>query len=164
MKRPLAKFEFITNDVQNFIEKELEYLTKLAATRGETAPMQLDTDNYKVVFLYAGYMPNTFYIFGGEPVDSYMGVYIESRLDMLDENRASLGFDYVFVADRLSKIPIQIGLYDSDERQVALSKPIYVPLYRDHHTQVEGSFLMQHASGGIMIDPSFDGNHNIEIK
>lgn len=28
MQRPLAKFEFITNDLQEFIDKEIEYLKK----------------------------------------------------------------------------------------------------------------------------------------
>ena len=164
MQRPLAKFEFVTTDLQNFIAKELEYFTRLAATRGEMAPLELNTDNYKVVFLYAGFMPNTFNIFGNQPVDSYMGVIIESKLDVLGVEEASLGFDYVFIPDRKSKIAIQIGLYDQDDRQVALSDPIDVPLLRDHHTVLRGSYLMQQASGGIKIDPSFDGNHNIVIE
>ena len=164
MQRPLAKYEFLTTDLQQFYKEELEFLTKAAESRGEELPTRVNTDNYKVVFLYAGFMPNTYNMNADKPVDSYMGVSIESRLDILGENEASLGFDYVFVGNQPSGIMVQIGFYDAEGRQVALSNPINVPLIRNYHTILKGSFLTQKASGGIMIDSDFDGNHNITIE
>ena len=117
MQRPLAKFEFITNDLQEFIDKEIEYLKKEAAT----------------------------------------------RLGILNDNEASLGFDYVFVNGKEAGVSVQIGLYDGEDRQIALSEPIDVSLKRSYHTILRGSFLMQQATGGIVINPDFDGNHNIVI-
>ena len=75
-----------------------------------------------------------------------------------------MGYDYVFVNGKEAGVSIQIGLYDSEDRQIALSEPIDVPLRRSHHTILKGSFLMQEASGGITINPDFDGNHNIIIE
>ena len=164
MQRPLAKFEFVTTDLQEFIDKEIEFLKKEAATRGDVPPTRVDTENYKVVFQYAGFMPNTYNMNTDKPIDSSMGVFFESRLGILNENEASLGYDYVFVNGKEAGVSIQIGLYDSEDRQIALSEPIDVPLRRSHHTILKGSFLMQEASGGITINPDFDGNHNIIIE
>ena len=164
MQRPLAKFEFITTDLQKFIDKEMEILKKEAETRGHDNPTRVDINDYKVIVLYSGFMPDTYNMNTDKPIDSSMGVSFESELNALNENEASLGFDYVFVNGKEAGISVQIGLYDSENRQVAFSEPINVPLRRNRHTVVKGSFLMQQASGGITIDSDFDGNHNIVIE
>ena len=164
MQRPLAKFEFITNDLKEFLDKEIEYLKQEASTRGENAPTRVDTDKYKVVFYYSGYMPNAYNMNTDKPVDSATGVMFESKLGILNDNEASLGFDYVFVNGKEAGVSVQIGLYDRENRQIALSDPIDVSLRRSHHTILRGSFLMQQATGGIVINPEFDGNHNIVIE
>ena len=164
MERPLAKFEFVTTDLQEFYREEIEYLKKVASSRGDELPTRVNTDNYRVVVLYAGFMPNTYNMNSDKPVDSYMGVFIETKMNVLGDQEASLGFDYVFIGDKKSSILVQIGLYDQEERQVALSDPINVPLDRGFHTILKGSFLMQQASGGIVINPEFDGNFNIEVN
>ena len=164
MQRPLAKFEFLTTDLKEFIDKEYQYLLKEAETRGEMPPTRVNTDDYKVVIYYSGYMPFAYNMNTDKPVDSKLGVSFESKIDVLNENEASLGFDYVFVNGKTSAVTVQIGLYDKEDRQLALSAPINVPLQRNHHTVVKGSFLMEETSGGITINPDFDGNHNIIIE
>ena len=164
MQRAVAKYEFITNDLKNFIDKEIEYLTKAAETRGEIAPTSINTAEYNVVLYFSGYMPSAYNINSDKPIDAKMGVMFKSKLNVLSENEASLGFDYVFANDNKSAVSIQLGLYNKEERQVALTDPINVPLRRSHHTILRGSFLMQQASGGIAINPDFDGNHNVVIK
>lgn len=164
MQRPLAKFEILTTDLKEFVDKELAFLQKEAAARGEISPPRVNTDDYRVVFYYSGFMPNTYNMNTDKPIDSETGVMFESKLKILSENDASLGFDYVFVNGKQSAISIQIGLYDKEDRQLALSDPVDVPLRRNHHTILKGSFLMQQTSGGITINPDFDGNHNILIE
>ena len=164
MQRPLAKFEFVTTDLKEFIDKEYQYLLKETETRGELLPTRVNTDDYKVVLYYSGYMPFAYNMNADKPVDSKLGVSFESKIDVLNENEASLGFDYVFVNGKTSSVTVQIGLYDKEDSQLALSVPINVPLQRNHHTVVKGSFLMEETSGGITINPDFDGNHNIVIE
>ena len=163
MQRPLAKYEFITTDLKEFIDKEFEFLQREAATRGETPPTRVNLNEYNLICYYSGYMPNAYNLNGDKPVDSMMGVLFNSTVKILDENEASLGFDYVFVGNNQMAVTMQIGLYDKQDRQVALTDPINVPLQRSHHTILKGSFLIQEASGGIVIRPEFDGNHNIII-
>lgn len=164
MQRPLARFEFVTNDLQEFIDKEIEYLTKQAETRGEELPTRVELDNYKAVIYYSGYMPDTYNLYTDKPIDSSTGVKFESKLDALNDKEASLGFDYVFVNGKESGVSVQVGVYDKDGRQLSLTEPVNVPLRRNHNTVLMGSFMIQRASGGITINSSFNGNHNIEIQ
>ncbi len=74
-----------------------------------------------------------------------------------------MGFDYVFVNGKDASVSVQVGLYDKEDRQLALTNPMNVPLRRSHHSMVRGSFLLHEASGGLVINPEFEGNHNIVI-
>ena len=78
MRRPLAKFEFITTDLQEFITKTIEAMLRkeeaeAAAKAGETksegdtkTPV-VDLEKYAVVFFYSGYMPNAYNMMEGKP-------------------------------------------------------------------------------------------------
>lgn len=146
MKRPLAKFEIVANDLSDFIESKIE-----------------DVSQCKVKIQYVGFMPNAYSLFTNKPVDSYTGVVFESTLNELNETNVSICSDYVFISDNGSTVTIRIGIYDKDEKQISMTKLIEVPLKPDCHTIVTGNFLMQNASGGININPDFDGNFNLII-
>ena len=143
MQRPLAKFEFVTNDVVEFIDKESVRIASKA--NGNKAASTDDTPTRAV----------------DKPVDSSTGVMFESTLKKLSESEASMGFDYVFVNGKKSAVTVQIGIYDNEGTQLSLTEPIEVPLKRSHHTILTGMFLMSEASGGVTINPDFDGDHNL---
>lgn len=158
MQRPLAKFEFITNDVVEFIDRETAAISKK-----DTETKTVNIEDYKVVFYYVGFMPDTYSMNTDKPVDSSTGVLFESSLKKLSENKASLGFDYVFVNGKESSVTVQIGLYNNSGELISLTQAIKVPLTRNHHTKVTGKFLMSKASGGVSINPDFDGEYNLII-
>lgn len=168
MQRPLAKYEFITTDVVEFLKKEavrLELTNNSESSSNNDVPTRVvNIEDYKVVFYYSGFMPNAYNIHLDKPVDSVLGVKFESSLKQLSETEASMGFDYMLVNGAESAVMLQIGLYSADDIQLSLTEPIKVPLKRNHHTIIDGSFMMQEASGGIVINPDFDGNHNIVIE
>lgn len=168
MQRPLAKFEFITTDLQQFIEKEMEAANQESDSKEDAPATKVDIENYladyKVVFYYSGFMPDTYNMNIDKPIDSAMGVSFESGIKVLNNDEASLGFDYVFVNGKESGITVQIGLYNKDNKQIALSEPITIPLRRNRHSILKGSFMMQKSSGGININPNFNGNHNLIIE
>lgn len=164
MVRPMAKFEFVATDVEAFIDKEVE----AALSRGESVPEDvpsrgINIEDYKVVFHYVGFMPNTFNMFTDKPSDSVTGVLFPGRVSLLDDGEASLGFDYVFVNGVESAVSVQVGIYDKDGNRLSMTNPINVPLRRSKHTLLKGEFLMQNASGGVSIDPSYNGDHNIML-
>ena len=136
MQRPLAKFEFVTNDVVEFIDKESTRIASKAngnksASADDTPTRAVNIEDYKVMF--------------------------ESTLKKLSDSEASMGFDYVFVNGKKSAVTVQIGIYDNEGTQLSLTEPIEVPLKRSHHTIMTGMFLMSEASGGVTINPDFDG-------
>ena len=114
-----------------------------------------------MVFYYVGFMPNTYSMHTDKPVDSSTGVMFESTLKKLSESEASIGFDYVFVNGKESAVTVQIGIYDNEGTQLSLTEPIEVPLKRSQHTVMTSMFLMSEASGGVTINPDFDGEHNL---
>ena len=146
MQRPLAKYEFVSTDLQEF---------------GQT---NVNPDSCTVIFFYSGFMPDSYDMTSDRPNDVAENVSFESTLERLDENSASLGFDYVFVNGRQAGVHVMVGLYDAGGRQMALSEPIQIPLMRSRHTVIKGSFLMTQTSGGVRIDPAFDGNYNIVFE
>ncbi len=147
MQRPLAKYEFVTTDLAEFLNKE--------RTRS--------VDDYKVVFYYTGFMPDTYDMFTDKPVDSATGVLFESGLNILSETEASMGFDYVFVNGTQSIVTVRLAVYNSDGELVSSTNPVNVPLKRSCHTVLKGSFLSQKASEGVGINPEFNGDFNIPI-
>lgn len=166
MQRPLAKYEFITNDVVEFLEKEATRVASKAnggkGASADDAPSRvINLEDYKVVFYYVGFMPDAYSIYTDKPVDSSTGKFFESSLKRLNESEASLGFDYVMVNGKKSAVTVQIAIVDKEDEQLSLSEPIEVPLQRSHHTLIRGLFLMSEASGGIIINPEFDGDHNL---
>lgn len=166
MQRPLAKFEFVTNDVVEFIDKESTRIASKAygnkpASADDTPTRAVNIEDYKVRFYYVGFMPHAYSMYTDKPVDSSTGVMFESSLKKLSDSEASMGFDYVFVNGRKSAVTVQIGIYDNGGTQLSLTEPIEVPLKRNHHTIMTGMFLMSEASGGVTINPDFDGDHNL---
>lgn len=168
MERPLAKFEFISTDLQEFITKAMEELSKKKAGQtdardGDTVDPAIDLSKYRVVFYYSGYMPCAFNIMDNKPCDSMTGVSFESTIKAVDEHEARLGFDYVFVNGKESSVMVTVALLDEDGTQLSRSNQIEVPLKRSMLTVVKGSFLIQETGGGVAIDPDFEGEFNIVL-
>ncbi len=162
MERPLAKFEFISDDLEDFLMKETQAAREEKAKGGPDSKTMEITD-YRVEIIYPVFMPNTFHMFNDKPSDSATGVRFESEIKCLNENEASIGFDYVFVNGKQSMVTVQIAIYNMENELISLSSHINVPVKRSFHTILKGSFLMEKASGGIGINPDFDGDFNIPI-
>ncbi len=135
MERPLAKYEFMEAD------KGLS--------------------DHKVIIHYEGFLPAAYNMYTYRPVDAEAGIFFESSPKRLNSNEMSLGFDYVFADDDISEVTVRIGVYDKDGRRLAMTGTIQIPLRRNHHTIIRGSYLQRQSSGGIVINPIFDGNYNI---
>ncbi len=163
MQRPLAKFELITDDIVDFIQKESN---RIASENGvescdDTSQKTVNMEDYRLVFYYVGFMPNTYSMYTDTPVDASTGVVFESTLKRLSNTETSIGFDYVFMRDNRSYITVQLGLYSNDGEVTIISSPINIPLKRSHHTKIFGSFLTDDSSNGTLINPGYNGDHNL---
>lgn len=162
MERPLAKYELICTDLEEFLDKEYDRIISRYSVAGVVPPTRDEAlKDYKVVFYYVGYMPSAYSLYADKPVDSSVGVKFESSLKALDEGEASMGFDYVFINHKESVITLQVGLYSPEGEKVAMTKSLVIPIKRSNHTIVRGEFLKSNSDGGMMIDPDYAGDHNI---
>lgn len=172
MQRPLAKFEFVSNDLADFFKREMEIFlmnTRDDSTKGAPMEEPSDTrapslDDYTVVVHYIGYMPYIFNMFADKPTDSKTGVRFTSKLSQISDEEATMGFDYVFVNGSETSVTVQLELYNKDNEQIMKTGSISVPLKRNIHTVVRGSFLMMESTGGTGIDPEYNGDHNVYLR
>ena len=161
MQRPLAKFEFISDDLQEFIKKETSRINQETANKTNTQSNNLSIDNYIITIHYVGFMPNSYSLFTDKPTDSATGILFTSPIQQLSKTEASLGFDYVFIKPQLSAITVQVVITTNTGEVLSTSKPIQIPLKRDYHTIIRGKFLTSDTSGGVAINPDYDGDFNL---
>lgn len=168
MKRPMAKFKFVSTDYGQFVEEALKARAGTEGTEStdgtESGTRVVDPADYRVVFRYTGFMPCSYNMFTDRPADSWTGVSFEGGLKTLGNDEVELGFDYVFVNGSEAGVSVAVEVYHKDGELVASSPTINVPLVRSKLTVVKGSFLTSVAEGGVGIDPDFDDEYNIEIK
>ena len=159
MHRPFAKFELVTTDLKAFIESEL-------ARKGNLLDKErlIDLQDYDVVVYYVGFFPDVYSMITDKPVDASNGVYFESVLTQVDEDRAKLGFDYVFIGNNESAVTVQVAVFDKDDSLVSLTEPMEVLLNRGQHSVLQGDFLLTKAAGGVDLNPDYNGDYNIVVK
>lgn len=160
MERPMAKFRFIATDLTEFIDQ----LVEKAASKGQEVSRAVNPDDYRVVFRYTGFMPCSFNMFTNKPNDSWTGVSFDGKMVPIDGNEIELGFDYVFVNGTESKIDVAVEIYDKEGTLLSSSNAVEVPIVRSKLTIVRGDFLTSQATGNIGVDPTYNGDYNIEIK
>ncbi len=165
MKRPLAKFQFISTDFQEFLSNVVKQeAQKRNANGNETTTRSINPEDYRVVFHYAGFVPCSYNMFTDKPADSWTGLQFESVMAPTDDGEMQLGYDYVFVNGAEAGVSVAVSVYDKDGELVASSPSVDVPLKRSQLTIVRGKFLTSMSSGGLDIDPEFDGEYNIVIR
>lgn len=163
MVRPLAKYEFVTTDLEEFISRaQAEAKQNSRSTGDETRSVNLS--DYRVVFTYPLYVPCSYNMFTDKPADSWAAVSFEGSMEQLSQSEARLGFDYVFVNGSEAMATVGVRIYNKDGVEVASVNALTIPLKRSKLTTVRGKFLTASAGGTIGIDPSFDGAFNIRIN
>ena len=167
MERPMARYNFITTDVDLFLTRMLQQLeanAEKAGNNGDAATKAPNLNDYRILFRYTAFMPSTFNILADKPIDSRTGVAFEGQIRRLSDTEAELGFDYVFVNGTEATVQVAVEIRNTDGQTVPSAGPIDVPLMRSHLTTVRGPFLTSEATGGVGIDPDFDGEWNYEIR
>lgn len=179
MQRPMAKFQFITTDIVEFVAKEAARRAEAALaeandddsrsddSRGDDSrgddSRSVELSDYTIVLQYVGYMADTYSIFTDKPVDSTVGEQIVTSLTQVSATEASLGFDYLFVNGKDTAVTLRVGVYNQENTLISLSDPITIPIKRGQHSILRGSFMMCDASGGVGINPDYDDEYNIII-
>ena len=164
MHRPLARFEFISTDYDAFVEEVVRHsLQQDNTATAEELTRNFRLEDYKAVFNFSGYMNCSYNIFSDRPANAWTAVKFENQLSALENGEVWLGFDYMFVGTIDSVVAVWVEIYDKNGKQISGSPVIDIPLLRNKRTVVKGEFLTTQTSGGVKVDPGFDGDHNIPI-
>lgn len=163
VKRPMAKYTFVSNDLADFLEKEFARINYASdPNRGIQKTSSLS--DYTVRIVYNRYMPYSFNTLTGKPADSLIGVEYYSPITMIDDNHAQLAFDYIFTNGTVTSVNVAMEVIYKDGTIVGRMPQFDVPLRRSHQTFVTGKFLTTKSGGAIGINPDFNGEFNIEIQ
>lgn len=165
MKAPLARYHFITTDLEEFVSRHVGMEKSIGLAPGLGAPNAPVLNDYRVVVRYTGYMPSAYNAYTDKPVDSRLGVSYEGRISSIDGESAELGYDHVLVNGNATSVQVALDLYrKSDNRLLSSSGVIDVPLIRGRYTLVKGAFLTTSSGSSMGLNPGFNGEYNIEIK
>lgn len=153
MARPMGKFELVTTDLSEFLDRE---------TVARRLPTRASAADYRVRISFPMYYPSSYSAIDDRLENATTGVAFETRMTVTGESEASLGFDYVMLNNIAeSGVQAQVDVYRLDGTHVAGSSMLTIPMRRDNHTLLRGAFLTMEGNGGVGIDPGFNGDHNI---
>lgn len=159
MSRPTTRYMFITNDLEEFKSKVIRLKSEEQAPDDTKSP-EFNIDDYKLrISSGTNWMPSRFSIPGNRPNFSLQNVSFESKLIQISDTHAILAFDTIlsYPVEEPTVVRYDISLIDKDGTELATHRSVRVDMRRGKLTFVEGRFLMQESSGGISINPGFDG-------
>lgn len=166
MGRPLAKYNFVSTDLEDFLTRVFELRAeKMAAgstefTAADLSPSSVDYNDFKIVFTYEDHMPNVFDCVDNKPRNAKSpGVTFESKIKPISASEAELGFDYIFVNGIEAEIKVKVEVYDRDETLLSRTRAIPVPIIRSKLTTIRGNMLTRITSGGVGIKPDFEDEY-----
>ena len=153
MTRPMGKFELVTTDLSEFLDRE---------TKARGLSTRASAEDYRVIISFPMYYPSSYSALDDRLENATTGVAFSTKMTVTGESEASLGFEYVLL-NNISDGGVQtrVDVYRLDGTRVAGSSTFTVPMRRDHHVLLRGAFLSMEGSGGVGIDPGFNGDHNI---
>lgn len=175
IERPVARYEIVATDFGEFVQREITRTKAASESAGQTAEEStehgsenapsraIDVNDYRVVVKYTEYMPSTFNNFSNGPVDSSVGISYDAVMTPLNDDEARIGFDYVMVNGNESSVKVAIEIYTKEGLKIASSNSFDVPTKRSNNTTVRGRFLTSQGSGGVTIDPTFNGTYIIDM-
>ena len=164
LERPMAKIEFITTDVDKFLDNLARRKVK---TYGAVADNLLgstpDLSSIQVTVEYAGYFPSSFNAYTNKPNDACTGLSFSCCMTPLTDKEAHLAGDHIFVNGTESAVTVNLTIRDGEGNLLNRVEGIDVPIVRDKLTVIRDEFLTRSYAPGIGIDPGFDGEIDIVI-
>lgn len=150
LKRPVARYELIANDVATFLRR---------ISKGE-----ISGKKFTARVKYDYYLPVGYNAFDGLPKHALMYMqYTRTFAPPAEgEKELSLGFDYVFVGEAPEKIPVTVEIVD--EKSVTIARTsLSIPCRINQRTSVRSAFLNADPNGGIGMDPDYDGSIDVDF-
>lgn len=164
LRRPLAAYVFISNDLSEFINMEMQRRSDDLESGGITNIDASYLSGCVAKVYYTGYLPSVYNHFSDKPVDAVTGVTYTCGIEMTAEGDAMICFDQLFISGSESGVSVAFEIFDPSGVLVSYVPTINVPVARGRYTIVRGAFLTSKSHGGVGVNPRFDGQYNIEIN
>ena len=161
--RPMAKIEFITTDIDKFLEDLASRRLKAGTVSDELLSENPDLSTIRVQVEYAGYFPSGFNAYTNKPNDARTGMSFGCSMKPLTDKEARLASDYIFVNGSESAVKVNLLICDAEGHLLNEVGGIDVPIVRGKLTTIRDEFLTRDYAPGIGIDPGFDGEIDIVI-
>lgn len=162
LRRPLAAYAFVTTDIQKFLKAQRTAKGEIINDKEQIIDFS-DLAEYRVKMSHVGYYPHIYDHFENNPVKVCNGMSYEAEIVPISNDEALLCFDHLMVNGMESSAPLQIEIYNRKGELLVRSEPLDIPIKRSRVTVVRGEFLTHVSNNAAAIDPSFDGQINIEI-
>lgn len=161
MSRPVGAFEFISTDMEKFMEEQTR---RHSGDSPADAPSKaVDLNNYVVGYHINGFFPTEFDNLRNIPVDARTGLYSSGKISVNNDGTGNLGGCYMLVNGHETTVSVTVRVYEGDTA-IATSLPVEVPVVRGKKTIIRGEFLTANAGSGIGINPGFDGEYNYVVE
>lgn len=154
MTRPLGKYELVTTDLSEFLDKE---------TERRMLPSRASADDYTVKITHVYYYPSAYSVMQDELRNVFSSWSFTTGIVVTGDSEASIGSDYFLESADGGGAQIMVEVYDSNNEKVASTPVFTAPVVRDRHTLLRGAFLSMEGHGGVGIDPDYEGDHNLTI-
>ncbi len=149
MVRPLAKYQIIATDVD-------EFLTTTGSEGGE----------YTARFSYGFYIPMGYYLIGDVPINSKEGVSFTApvTIERNEANEVLLGSDFIFAGGIGSFTILNIDIMDSSGKVISRAYGIEIPYEYKHLTTLRARILTNEiADSGVGFDPDWEGDLDFDL-
>ena len=163
LERPMAKIEFITTDLDKFLDGLTAQKVRSAKVSATPILTRADPSSWQIQVEYAGYFPSSFNAYTNKPNDAREGVSFTSTLTTLSAQEARFGSDYIFVNGNESAVHVNLTILDEQGKILNEVQGIEVPIVRGKLTSIRDEFLTRSFSPGIGIDTRFEGDIDIVI-
>ena len=157
LKRPFAQLNVGQSlaDYQNMIDKENAYVDKSSLTAYAYAAMDLRNGN-----VLGNLQPVTLQLKDVLDVD---GVEGNDHLLIGNSEYKHIAMNYLLVKEKeIMDVEFVFHATDNNPGTYFTRKYFAVPLQRNYRTNILGSIISDEAIFTIVIDPIFDGDHNID--
>ncbi|WP_300701530.1 DUF6562 domain-containing protein [Bacteroides sp.] len=151
LKRPVARYELIADDVTKFLKK-------IAA--GEVKGKKFTITVRYTSFFYTGFNALDEIAKNALQYISYSRSIVTPEAETKE---VSIAFDHVFVPSDGTGIPIAVEVTDESGTVVALTY-LLLGCKADESCIIRSNFLTADPSGGIGFDPDYDGSIKDEIE
>ena len=161
----LFKYQIVATDLQ-------EFYTKMTTKSGDNPDfVEIHLEDYQVKVRYDK----------TDPLYTHMNVLDEckatrgetglsyiSSITKLNENEAMLCFDHIMVGEDQKEIKMRVGIYRKDGTHVT-TIPVKFPVHTGKFKCFKGDFLTyvgleNEDDGGVVLNPDFSGDINMNIK